>query len=441
MDAESVARIIGGRLRGKNKEVRGFSFDSREVKEGELFVPIVSKRDGHEFIEDALKRGAVGSLTQRGESAPPEGKFFIEVKDTKEAFKRIARHKREEFGGAVVGITGSVGKTTTKELLFHLFSPFLSTYKNKKSFNNELGLTYTLSNLPPNTELYIQEVGTSSKGEIGALAHLLKPQIAVITAVKPAHMEGFGSLKELLEEKLSLTQGAEVAVVPIELLNLSEAKESITFGGKGADVELLSFKSSSGGSSFSVRAFGEKLSFKTAVPGRSVVNATLIALAVSKLLGIPLQELPELVESFKPPSGRMEIIKVGGTTIIDDSYNANPASMENAINVLKGFKEEKVAIIGQMLELGSFSEKEHKRVGELLNEAGVSLLLTVGEEARSTYEVFRGKKEHFESANELLEWLKRLSKEHLIGKAVLVKGSRSNRLEEAVKFLKEAFKS
>ena len=437
MRGEEICRIVEGRLLGTPSAVKAFQFDSRQVAQGELFIPLKGRRDGHAFIPDAFKRGAVGALTEFG-GAPPKGKFLIKVKDTLEAFKKIASHKRGLFRGTVVGVTGSVGKSTTKELLHHLFSPFLKTYRNLKSFNNEIGLTYTLSNLPLDSSLYIQEVGTNSPGEIALLRELLKPQIAVITAVAVAHAQGLKNLESIREEKLSLTEGADVALLPHDLKNYSRASRALTFGFKEGDVHLSYLNPSPFGSEFSVKAFGSELHFKTPIPGRSVVNATLIAVALAHLLSLPLKELPELLASYTPPEGRLRVESYGSTVLIDDSYNANPASVKNALEVLSLFSGQRVAVLGQMLELGELSAQEHRKVGELLNSLGIDVLVAYGPDTYEAYRVFKGEKFYFEEREELLSFFKELP---LDGKAILVKGSRGNRLEEVSQILRERLKS
>jgi len=437
MKGEEIARLVGGEFSGSpSQDISSFTFDSREVKEGDLFIPLKGLRDGHLFIEEALKRGARGSLTER-ELTPPPGRFVIRVRDSFEAFKSIARHRRSSFGGRVVAVTGSVGKSTTKELLFHLFSPFISAYRNRKSFNNEIGVTYTLANLPPDAELLIQEVGTSAPGEVASLKELVRPHISVVTAVELAHAEGFGSFEAVRDEKLSLTPGVEFAVVPHPFASLSKARETLTFGKEG-DVRLTSLETSPEGSSFTVEAFGRRLELFTPVPGLSIVNASLVAVGVAHLLEIPLSELPHLIREFSPPSGRLRIERLGSTVLIDDSYNANPASFKNAIEVLSLFELERVAVVGQMLELGPYSRQEHFKLGRLLNSAGVSLLVAFGPETLPTVEAFRGKKFYFSDREELLDFFSSLP---LDGKAILVKGSRGNRLERVCQIIRERLKS
>lgn len=435
MRAEEVAKIVKGRLRGRGK-IESFEFDSRNIKEGSLFVPLKGNRDGHQFIDDAFKRGASGTLSEKVIKVP-EGKFLIEVDSTFEAFKSIGKWKRENFKGTTVAVTGSVGKTTTKELLNHIFSKFFKTYRNIKSFNNILGVTHTLSNLPLSAEVYIQELGTNRKGEIPELMDFIKPEISVVTTVEKAHTEGFGNVDEIVEEKLSITEGTSLSIVPFQFKKLSRSKETITFGREG-DIKLMEVNFFPDKTEFTVESFGRKIQFLTRVPGYGIVNSTLIAVGLAEVFKINILELPELIGTFTPPEMRLHIEKLNDVILIDDSYNANPKSMENAIKVLSLQELPKVAIIGEMLELGKESKEEHEKVGELLKLAGVETLIAYGEETEYTFKVFEGIKFHFTSRKEFIKFI---NKYLFSGKAVLVKGSRGNRLEEVTKIIRQRYKN
>ncbi|ADY73605.1 UDP-N-acetylmuramoylalanyl-D-glutamyl-2,6-diamin opimelate/D-alanyl-D-alanyl ligase [Desulfurobacterium thermolithotrophum DSM 11699] len=435
MRAEEVAKIVKGKLIGNGK-VNSIEFDSRNVKKGSLFVPLRGNRDGHQFIKDAFQNGASGTLSER--TLPiPEGKFLIEVKNTFEAFKLLGKWKRGNFNGTTIAITGSVGKTTTKELLTHVFSKFFKTYRNVKSFNNILGLTYTLSNLPLDTELYIQELGTNRQGEIPELVEIVKPEISVVTAVEKAHTAGFKDISDIVKEKLSITEGAILSIVPIQFKEFSKSKETITFGREG-DIKLLDVQLFPNKTEFLIESFGRRLQFFSPIPGLGVVNSTLIAVGLAEVFKVNIEKVSELIRTFTPPEMRLTVEQLNKVILIDDSYNANPKSMENAIKVLSLQELPKVAIIGEMLELGEESKKEHEKIGELLNHAKVETLIAYGKETESTFKVFKGKKSYFTSQEELIKFIKTF---HFQGKAVLVKGSRGNRLEKIARIIRERYKS
>ncbi len=435
MDAKELSEIVGGKLFGKNREVSGFHFDSREIKPGQVFIPIIGRRDGHQFIEGALEKGAAGFLTSK-DKTPPEGKFAIRVSDTFEAFRKVALFKRDTFGGTVVGITGSVGKTTTKELLSFVLSEVLRVYSNVKSYNNLLGLTYTVANLPKKADVYVQELGTNAPGEIGELSLFLRPQIGIITAVERAHLQGFKRFENLISEKFSLTEFVDVAVVPVNFSPYSKSKETITFGKEG-DVYLTYFNSSPEGTRFGISVFKEEVELHTRVPGFSVVNASMVAGAFLKLLGLPLSLL-EKVSEFQPPQMRMNVYTLPKGVLIDDSYNANPASFRNALEVLSFYGMPKVVIAGEMLELGDSSSEEHYILGREMESRGIDELIAFGNETKKTVKAFKGKAYHFTDREEFLNFLSEYPFE---GKAVLVKGSRGNRLEEAVRIIRKRLES
>ncbi|MEO2068408.1 MAG: UDP-N-acetylmuramoyl-tripeptide--D-alanyl-D-alanine ligase [Desulfurobacteriaceae bacterium] len=435
MDAKELAKIVNGRLKGSGF-VKSFEFDSREVKEGSLFVPIKGKRDGHLFIDDAFSKGAVGAFSEKKFFKIPEGKFIVEVENTFSAFLNLGKWKRGNFSGKTIAITGSVGKTTTKELINFVFEKFFTTYRNKKSFNNVLGIAYTLSNLPLNAKVYIQEIGTNKKGEVAELTSFVKPEISVITTVEKAHMEGFKSFNELLDEKFSITENTSLAIVPEKLKSFSKSNEVITFGRDG-DVKLKKVFFKPDSTEFEIEAFGENFLIFSQVPGFGIVNATLILLGLSFIFDLPRNEVVDLVKHFSPPEKRLNVEKLNGIVLIDDSYNANPKSMENAIRVLSLQPYPKVAVIGEMLELGKESKVEHKNLGRLLNRFKIDVGVFYGEETKHAFREFEGNKFYFTRKEELIKFV---NKYDFHGKVVLVKGSRGNRLEEVCEILRKRYK-
>ena len=432
MDAKTLAEIVKGELVGSGR-FGGVHFDSREIAKGELFIPVKGRRDGHLFINDAFSRGAAGTLTERRVELPP-GKFQVVVRDTLEAFERLARWKREKFKGTVIGVTGSVGKTTTKELLGKLLGR--NCYTSKKSFNNLLGVCYTLSNLPESARFLVQELGTNSPGEIARLTKTVKPHVAVVTTVGKAHTQGFKTLEAIKKEKLSITEGAEVAVVPVELKEMCRADKCLTVG-RGGTVEVKNWGIKGGRTLFTLKVGKEELQLESSIPGYSIVNAAAVAAAVALELGIPLRELVKVVKEFSPPEHRCSVERLPNGTLIDDCYNANPVSMENAVRVLASFNGPKVAVLGEMLELGEEGPKEHRKLGELLNALGIEELIAFGAQTEETVKAFKGKGFHFTNREEFIKFI---SEFPFRGKTVLVKGSRGNRLEEAVELIRERLK-
>ncbi len=433
MKASEIAEITNGELFGDEQQVIGFEFDSRKCREGHLFVALKGNRDGHNFIADAFKRGAVGVLASK-KVPVPKGKFSILVENTLKGFSKIASNKRKRFQGTVIAVTGSVGKTTTKELLSQFLSKRFSVYFNVKSYNNLIGVSYTLSNLPNSTEVYVQELGTNRKGEIKELTNIVKPDIAIVTHIGKAHTENFKNIKEIVEEKLSITENAKIAIVPYQFKELSKAEKTITFGEKG-DISLKKLKLKQNGTEFTLSVGNFEERFFTDIPGYSVVNATMIAAAVSLEMEISLKDLKEAVLRFQPPEMRMNTLKLGRVTLINDAYNANPVSMANAIKVLSLYSKRKVAILGEMLELEK-AEEEHRKLGKLLKTHQIDAVITVGKNAAAILETFDGEAYHFKSREEFLKFIKNYEFSNSV---VLIKGSRANRLEEAVEILRKRY--
>lgn len=429
MVAEELADILGGRLIGERRApVRGFEFNSKRVEEGFVFIPLKGRRDGHEFIGDAVKRGASGYLTERGNVAP--SRFFIEVESSTDALRRIAEFKRRSFRGIVVGITGSVGKTTTKELFNFTLSKLFRTHRNRESFNNFIGVPYTLSNIPDGAEVLIQEIGANRAGEVEELSRLLKPDIGVITSVGEAHIEGFGNLESVIAEKRAILNHSSIGIVPSDFPYRGDA---IRFG-RGGDVELVKAEMDEGGANFTLRSISGTVSARVNVPGKGILKSILATCALLEALRIDISVL-EGVSDFRMPKWRMNVRRTGSTTLIMDFYNANPLSMRNAIDVLSLHSGRKVAILGEMLELGEVSVEKHREIGSLLSQNGVDVLISLGKDAVHYGELFSGEHHHFEDLNELKAFLKSFN---LKNSAVLIKGSRANRLEEVLEEIDES---
>ncbi len=436
MTSRELALIVEGKLIGsQTAKVKGFEFDSRKVNGGTVFVPLKGKRDGHQFIEDAVKRGAIGYFTEK--EIPLKAKFSIKVTNTLDAFLKVAKFKRDTFKGKVIGITGSVGKTTTKELLRFVLSEHYGVYTNVESFNNEIGISYTLSNIPEDAEILIQEVGANKPGEISFLSKIVKPNVGIITAIGESHLEGFECIENIIEEKLTLLDHSSVAILPSPLKPKTNIP-TVTFG-SGGDVELTDVIRKSESSEFKVRVKDKYYTGKVNVPGSGILNSVMIALALSDVFGISIKVAMKKIEEFKPPKWRLNVKELKrGITLINDSYNANPVSMKNALEVLSRFKKKKVAILGDMLELGKQSERKHKEIGNFICKCGIDMLLTFGNRSRFYGHSFNGLHLHFDQMEELLEFTTSFNFE---GSAILVKGSRGNRLETVAKLLEDLYEN
>jgi UDP-N-acetylmuramoyl-tripeptide--D-alanyl-D-alanine ligase len=436
-----LAKVLGCPAPAADIAIEGIATDSRKVHYGTLFAALPGNNvDGHDYAGSAMKLGAAALLVNRPLALDiPQ----LVVDDVLLALGKLAALLRSRINPCVVGITGSNGKTTVKEMvasILGLESDVLSTHGN---FNNELGLPLSLFELEPKHRYAVLEMGASNAGDIAYLAGIAQPDLGLITNIGPAHLHGFGS-----EEGVARAKGEIFASLPaggwaiinadepwMELwTDLNTAGHSMTFGSQpGVDVQLVE----NSGHSRIATPDGE-FELQLSLPGRhNLLNATAAA-AVALALDVDLRKIQQGLESVEPMPGRLNRLKTNaGWTVIDDTYNANPASLYSALQVLAGMQGTPWLVLGDMKELGKGSRKLHWEVGEAAKAMGVGQLFTTGEMSAYTAEAFGEGAEHFEDRDELADVLcSRLRP----GVICLVKGSRSMGMEAIVEALKEAAK-
>jgi UDP-N-acetylmuramoyl-tripeptide--D-alanyl-D-alanine ligase len=451
--AEDVLAATGGRLlRGEPAALfHGISTDSRALSPGNLFIPLVGETfDGHDFIGDALKAGVSGILVQEGREdklgpRPPEAAVLV-VADTLRALGDIALFWRQLFPVPVIAVTGSSGKTTTKEMIGRVLSGNRKVLKSEGNFNNLVGLPLTLFRMNGSHEAAILEMGTNRRGEIGRLTEIALPDVGVITNIGPAHLEGFGSLETVREEKGDLfrvmaNRGIAVINCDDEHLDVLARRwngERITFGFDRRSfvrAERVIAKER-GRTSFTLKIgeLAREVSLAT-VGGHNVRNA-LAAAAASWAAGADMEAVGRGLEAFRPVAGRMIIRRLkNGAFLIDDSYNANPASVKEALRTLKELKGagRGIAVLGDMLELGERAGELHEETGRTVADTGVDALFLKGAFAR---QVASGAMERGFPAEQIFfsghpgEIAAHLKTRLGDGDWVLVKGSRRMRMEE-----------
>ncbi|WP_420433352.1 UDP-N-acetylmuramoyl-tripeptide--D-alanyl-D-alanine ligase [Candidatus Poriferisocius sp.] len=379
--ASEVALAVGGRLVGPDVAVSGVSIDSRTVAQGELFVPVVAERDGHDFIDDALAAGAAAYLT----SAPPRGATAVAVADTAAAVAELGRHVRSRFDGPVVGITGSVGKTSVKDMAAAAIGADRPTHASPMSFNNELGVPLTLVNCPESAEAVVVEMGARGKGHITWLCSLGRPTVGVVTAVGAAHTELFGTVEAVAEAKGELVESLGPSGVAV--LNADQPLVSAMAGRTQAKV--LTFGRSTG----DVRASGVSLDvglcprFRLETPngqaevalaarGEHMVDNALAAAAAALAVGVGVDEIAAGLGSAKLSPWRMEVTELAsGAVLINDAYNANPMSMAAGLRSLAAVdRSRRVAVLGIMAELGDRAAAEHAAIGALARELSIEVI-------------------------------------------------------------------
>jgi UDP-N-acetylmuramoyl-tripeptide--D-alanyl-D-alanine ligase len=436
-DATRVAAAAGATLLVDDESPVGpgrVVIDSREAGPGDLFVGLAGERvDGSAFAEQALVAGAWGVLTREAPQRQHEGGAVLVAADPLAALKRLASAWREELGARVAGITGSTGKTSTKDILAALLRPHVAVCASPLNLNTEIGLPLAILAAPQGTEVLVLEMAMRGPGQIAELAAIARPDVGVIVNVGPAHLELLGSLEAIAAAKAELLEGlaaGAVAVIPAgePLLepHLREDVRIVRFG-PGGDVRLLSAQDGS----VRVDAEGEELALDVPFSAEHQLLNLLAAVAAARALGVH----PEGAVEVEFSGLRGEVLELpGGLTVIDDCYNANPMSMRAALHELaRTARGRRVAVLGEMLELGPAEERFHRELGVAAREAGVELLVTVGPRARATSEAFGGGEvHHAEDAGEAATVLAELVAP---GDTVLVKGSRGVGLEVVARSL------
>ena len=383
--AADVARAVSGELVGSNAHLSGVSFDSRTISPGQLFVPIIDQRDGHDFIEDAIKRGAGAYLTLR----EPQGRTAIKVADTVAALLVLGTWGRarldEQLQQRVVAVTGSVGKTSTKDLVASALGVAFKTHANENSFNNDFGLPTTILNAPDETQALVLEMGMRGFGEISRLCAVANPRIGIVTAVANAHTERVGSIEGVARAKRELIEALPKSGTAIlnrddeRVWAMRDATEAtvLSYGTSVyADVRMSSCMIDDRGCATAsvVSPWGE-VELKMQVAGRHMAQNALAALCAAGVLGVDLNLAAAAVSATKISESRMQMRKLqNGVTVIDDSYNANPASMRAALETLASLSaKRRIAFCGLMAELAE-PEKEHTAIREYAAQLGIELV-------------------------------------------------------------------
>lgn len=442
----------------------GVSTDSRTVKAGDCFFAIAGENfDGHDYVDEAFSKGAVCAVVSRASSPRLEGETpstgraasrepqIIKVEDTIQALGDLAREYRKRAGYKVVAITGSVGKTTTRQITHHVLSQHFKVHQSPKSFNNNIGVPFTLLNAAPGTQIVIAELGSNHPGEIAYLTRIASPDIAVVTNVYPAHLEGFGSLEAIVKEKMSISEGLLLGGIMIvnsgfkQLTDFCREKkiELISFGkSENADIPVKNISFNGSSSMFTI----EGTEIELPLPGPGNVENALAAWSICKQFGLSAKDFAKAVKNFSGTVMRAEVMQIGTLTVLNDCYNANPASMKNALEILSNIDSTKkrrlVFICGDMAELGAQSENLHVKLGEEVAKAKIDLMLAVGRLSKIAAKAAKTRAKNNLQIKSFEDTLSACNKLHEFIKdydIILVKGSRTAKLEAAVDKLKELF--
>ena len=444
--SDEIAAATGGTASARF-EVTGVTFDSREVGPGDLFVAMPgSVRDGHEFLDDAFAAGASGVLVSRPANGP-----HVLVDDVVMALEELGRASRERSRATIIGVTGSVGKTSTKEALFAALDRNRPgrVHRSVKSYNNHTGVPLSLARMPRDSEFAIFEMGMNHAGEIRSLTHQVRPHVAIITAIAPAHIENLGSEEAIADAKAEILEGLEpdgVAILPNDTAHRDRlvktarrhAERIITFGTGDADVHAIhAVSSETGGSLISAALLERELTFTISQRGEHWVSNALAVLAAVEAVGEDVAVAALALADLGGLKGRGERHRLeidgGELLLIDESYNANPASMAATLKSLGAEREAKrrIAVLGPMRELGEHSAKLHADLASAVRGADVDRLILIGDEMRPLAEKVVGSisldlVENVEEATQSLMQIVRP------GDVILVKASNSVGLAKLV---------
>ncbi len=436
-------------------KVSGVSVDSRSIKPGELFVPLKGEnRDGHDYILSAVEAGASGFLTERSTRevarAMSIGAFAIRVDDSLDALQRMAREYGKTLNATVVGITGSTGKTTAREMTASVLRKRFDVVSSAKNYNNEIGLPLTILGCEPGTEIIVAEMAMRGAGQIARLAEIARPRVGLVTGVGRAHLELLGTEEAIAEAKAELLRSLPsdgIAVLNADnpwtpFLAESTSADVITFGVRAGDLKAERIRTDAlGRPSFELVGRDISQEVRLSSPGRHNVYNALAAAAIALAFGLDPVEIAAGLAEAKVPEMRMEIMTTtDGVILLNDAYNANPDSMSAGLAALFDLEVtgRRIAVLGDMLELGSAAEECHLAVGKEAADKGVQLLVTVGELGKLIAE---GAKRagldgagiaSFDSASDAGKYL---AEKVRGGDAVLIKGSRGVGLERAAEAL------
>ena len=439
---KQAALWCGGKIDEKYENVTftGANIDSRKLQPGQLFAALVAARDGHDFIPGALEKGASAVLCNHADGDFPA----IVVDDTRIALGQIAAGLLQEMNPKIIGVTGSVGKSTTKEMIAAVLATEYKVSKTPANHNNDLGMPAAVLAMDADSQVVVLEMGMSHFGEIEYLSRMAKPQIGVIINIGTMHIENLGSQEGILQAKLEITKGMDSSG---KLLlygddsylwgareNLSVQAEYFGVDNSGCVVRAKDVTESPEGIRYTACYDGGEFSVYLPLEGQHYVPDSLAAISAGLALGVAPENIQKGLANFQTMEGRQEIFEQKGCTIIKDCYNAGPESMEAALKVLGNRTGRKIAVLGDMLELGSHSQAMHQKVGALA--AGYAdVLLCYGAESKHMLEGAKAagmeNALHFMDKKTLADELKALAKP---GDVLLFKGSRGMKMEQVLEY-------
>ena len=441
MQLSQVSAAVNGRLFGSDAVLQGISINTRDDCAGRLFVALKGENfDAHEYLQQAQLAGAGAALIERDvETDLPK----IVVQDTHQALQDLASWWRGQFVIPLIGVTGSVGKTTVKEMLGSIFALIGEGVVTKGNLNNEIGVPLTLMCLDEASRYAVVEMGMSQRGEISRISAIARPTIALINNAAAAHLEGLGTIQAVAQAKGEIFEGLTedgVAVINLDddfaplWLGLAGTRKVLTFGlSSEADI-WAKYKVANGNLKMTVHADGKTSKIELHALGEHSVSNALAAIAAARAANIPLKTIKAGLQAYRPLSGRLNLERHGAVTLIDDTYNANPLSMRAAIEVLAQYQNSTL-IVGDMGELGQSAEQEHSKLGAVAAELGIDRLFACGEFAHLVGTGFGPHAKIFSNQQALID----CALECIDSGTVLIKGSRSAKMERVIAALRDKF--
>jgi UDP-N-acetylmuramoyl-tripeptide--D-alanyl-D-alanine ligase len=451
--AKEIAEMANGTLENTayhQTKIKGVATDTRKMKKGQLFVPISGENfNGHSFVEIALEKGAAAVFWDASEPNPPKHGAVILVNDTLDALQQLASAYRKEINPKVVGVTGSNGKTTTKDMICSILAMTYRVHKTKGNFNNHIGLPLTILDMPENTEIAILEMGMSAKGEIDFLTRLAKPDVAVITNIGDSHLLDLGSRENIAEAKFEIVNGLSKEGVliytgdePLLADKVNNAAFTLKSFGESSNntYQMDEIELGKEGTYFTVHDLDQQ--FYIPVLGKHNVKNALAAIAVGDHFGVSLHRIADGLKKLEMTGMRLELLKMpDGLSVINDAYNASPTSMRAAIDLLQGMKGfgKKHLVLGDILELGRDEKKYHEQIGQEVDPDLIQFVYTYGELgayiAKGAERNFgEGHVMHFDDKKALA---KELGNRTASDDIVLVKASRGMKLEDVILYISD----
>ncbi len=443
---QEIAQAVGSQSEALG-EITGVEFDSRKIKAGDLFVPLAGARDGHEFIQQAMEKGATAAFWSLDPVKAPRGINVIFVEDTLKAMQDLAKYYLEKVGAEVIAVTGSNGKTTTKDLTASVLSQKFHTYKTQGNYNNNIGLPYTILHMPEETEKIVLEMGMDHANEITELSLLARPKVAAITMIGEAHIENLGSREGIAKAKMEIVDGLAadgLLVIPeaeplLKPLVTNLAQHVQTFGIGSGDISATVETEEKTQTNFKVA----DEHFMIPLPGSYNVTNALIAYTVGRFFGLSIEEIRLGLSQVSVTQNRTEWLKAGnGASILSDVYNANPTAMGLVLDTFGQLPSEgrRMAVLADMLELGPDSLQMHARMSEHIDPSEYARVFLYGAQMRALKEALETKYPHlpvlhFETEKDQL--IQAIKAELAPEDSILLKGSNSMKLSDVVEQLQQ----